>query len=227
MADEYLSDNEREEALKEWWRDNWRWILGGVVLGVAMLGGWRYWETSRTQRAEHAAAAYRDVQTALTARDVSKAEGLLKGLIADSDSGAYTQQARLLLAKVYVESGKFADAEPLLRTVADKAKDKELAGIAQLRLGRLLVQEGKHDEALKLLQPLTAGGFEAQAREIRGDALFAKGDSEGARAEYAAALTDTSAQLDRALVELKLQDVGGVAASPQAPLPAVPGLEQP
>ena len=46
--------------------------------------------------------------------------------------------------------------------------------------------------------------------------------AEGARAEYAAALTGTTTQLDRALVELKLQDVGGVAAAAQAP-----GLRQP
>ena len=190
MADEYLSDSEREEALREWWRDNWSWILGGVVLGVALLVGWRYWETHRLQSAEDAADLYRDLQTALTAQDVTKAEGLLNQLVADSKSGAYTQQGRLMLAKVQVDSGKLADAAPLLRAVAEQSKDKELAKVAQLRLGQLLVQEGKHDEALQLLEPLTSGDFGAQAREIRGDALFAKGDAEGARAEYAAALTD-------------------------------------
>jgi predicted negative regulator of RcsB-dependent stress response len=222
MADEYLSDNEREEALKEWWRDNWSWILGGVVLGVALLIGWRYWEAHRKQRAEDAAEVYSDIQTALNARDVAKAQELLNGLVAESESGAYTQQARLLFAKVHVEAGKFDDAEPLLRAVADQSKDKELAGIAQLRLGRLLVQAGKHEEALKLLEPLTAGAFGAQAREIRGDALFVKGDAEGARAEYAAALAEPQAQLDRATVELKLQDVGGVAATAQIPAPEQP-----
>lgn len=222
MADEYLSDNEREEALREWWRDNWSWILGGVVLGVALLVGWRYWQTHRIQRAEHAAAVYRDIQTALNARDVTKAQELLNGLVTKSESGAYTQQARLLLAKVQVEAGKFDDAGPLLRAVADTSRDRELAGIAQLRLARLLVQEGKHEDALQLLGPLTSGAFGAQAREIRGDALFAKGDAEGARAEYAAALTDTQAQLDRATVELKLQDVGGVAAATQIQAPEQP-----
>lgn len=227
MADEYLSDSEREEALREWWRDNWSWILGGVVLGIALLVGWRYWETHRLQSAEGAADLYRDMQTALKAQDVTKAEALLNELVADSKSGPYTQQARLLLAKVRVETGKFGDAAPLLRAVADESKDKELTRVAQLRLGQLLVQEGKHDEALQLLEPLTSGDFGAQAREIRGDALLAKGDAEGARAEYAAALTDADAPLDRPLVELKLQDVGGTAASPQGPASQIPGLEQP
>ncbi|HWK74081.1 MAG TPA: tetratricopeptide repeat protein [Povalibacter sp.] len=211
MVDELLSDDEREEALLQWWRENWRWILAGIVVGIGMLVGWRYWQGYRVQRAEHAAQLYNEAQTALNGNDLGKAEAALKQLQTSFDSTAYTQQAQLLLAKAQVEAGEFAKAEPLLRSVADKSKDKELADIAQLRLARLLVQQGKHDEAVQLLQPLTTGGFGAQAHEIRGDALVAKGDAQGARAEYAAALAATDAQLDRALVELKLQDVGGSA----------------
>jgi predicted negative regulator of RcsB-dependent stress response len=40
MVEDYLSDREQEEALRAWWRDNWRWILGGIALGVALLFGW-------------------------------------------------------------------------------------------------------------------------------------------------------------------------------------------
>lgn len=211
MVDELLSDDEREEALRQWWRENWRWILAGIVVGIGMLVGWRYWQNHRVQRSEDAAQLYNDARTALNDNDIGKAEAVLKQLETEVDATAYTEQAQLLLAKAHVEAGEFAKAEPLLRTVADKSKDEELAKIAQLRLARLLVQQGKHDEAVQLLQPLTTGGFSAQAHEIRGDALVAKGDAQGARAEYAAALAVTDAQLDRALVELKLQDVGGTA----------------
>lgn len=211
MVDELLSDDEREEALRQWWRENWRWILAGIVVGVGMLFGWRHWQNYRVQRAEHAAQLYGEAQTALNGNDIGKAEAALRQLETDFDSTAYTQQAQLLVAKAHVEAGEFAKAEPLLQAVADKSKDKELAEIAQLRLARLLVQQGKHDAAVKLLQPLTSGGFSAQAHEIRGDALVAKGDAQGARAEYAAALAATGAQLDRTLVELKLQDIGGGA----------------
>jgi len=209
MVDEYLSDEEREEALREWWRENWRWIVGGLVLGVLLLFGWYYWQSWQAKRSERAAQLYSEVQQALAAKDVSKAESVAKTLAADFGRAAYAQQAQLLLAKNHVEAGEFAEAETLLRSLTGQSKDKELADIALLRLARLLVQQGKYDEAVKLLEPLTAGGFGAQAREIRGDALVAKGDAEGARAEYAAALANVDATIDRALVELKLQDVGG------------------
>lgn len=221
MVEDYISDREQEEALRRWWSENWRWILGGVVLGLALLGGWRYYQSHREQQAHKAAELYTDIETALKTDDVDKAGQLLGGLTSDFDKSAYAQEARLLLAKSHVDHGKFDDAVPLLRAVIDKSKDEEMAQIARLRLARVLLQQGKHDESLKLLETQKAGAFSAPEREIRGDAQFAKGDMEAARAEYAAALAGDDAQIDRALVELKLQEVGGVKpASKDVPLPA-------
>jgi predicted negative regulator of RcsB-dependent stress response len=221
MVDDYSSDREQEEALRQWWRENWRWILGGVVLGLALLIGWRFYQSHREQQAHKAAALHSEIETALKSDDVDKAGELLGGLTSDFDKSAYAQQARLLLAKSHVDRGKFDDAVPLLRAVIDKAKDAQTAQIARMRLARVLLQQGKHDETLKLLDIQKAGAFAGPAREIRGDAFFAKGDREAARAEYAAALAADDAQIDRTLVELKLQEVGGVAPAPKdAPLPA-------
>lgn len=227
MVEDYISDREQEEALRQWWRENWRWILGGVVLGLALLAGYRYYQSHREQQAHQAADLYTEIETALKSDDVDKAGQLLGGLTSDFDKSAYAQEARLLLAKSHVDHGKFDDAVPLLRAVIDKSRDAEMAQIARLRLARVLLQQGKHDETLKLLDTGKAGAFAGPEREIRGDAYFAKGDMEAARAEYAAALAADDAQIDRALVELKLQEVGGVAPAPKnAPLPASASVEE-
>lgn len=223
MVEDYLSDREQEEALRSWWRENWRWIIGGVVLGLALLGGWRYWEVYRGQRADQAAKLYEDFQAALGKSDLEQADRLLQDFSSDHDTSAYAQQGRLLLAKAHVDADKIDAALPLLQAVIDKSKDKELAQVARLRSARLLIQQGKHDEALELLDVESAGAFAAPVREIRGDALLAKGDRDGARAEYAAALTAQTdaladARIDRTMLELKLQEVGGdkSAATDQA-----------
>ena len=144
-----------------------------------------------------AAKLYADVHGALQSRDIEQAARRLNDLSSDHGRSAYTQQGRLLLAKAHVEAGKFDEAIALLQEVAATATDKELAQIARLRTARLLIQQGKHDDALKLLDAESAGAFAAQAREVRGDALAAKGDQEGARAEYAAALADERRSADR------------------------------
>jgi predicted negative regulator of RcsB-dependent stress response len=215
MADDYLSDREQEEALRNFWRENWRWIVGGVVLGLAVLGGLRYYETARERAAGEAAQLYRDLQAALAKPDVEQASTVLATLTSEHGSLGYAQQGRLLLAKAQVDAGKLDEAIAQLRAVADESKDEELAQIARLRVARLLIQQDKHDEALQLLNVDSAGAFTARVREIRGDALYAKGDRDGARAEYAAALADNAdAQTDRTLLEVKLQEVGGATPPP-------------
>ena len=213
MVDEFLTDRDQEEALRNWWRENWTWILGGIVLGLALLGGWQYWRISRANEATAAAKLYEDFRGALERNELDAANRSLGTLAADHEESPYTQQSRLLLAKKHVDAGKFDEALPLLRAVADGSKDAELAWVARMRVARLLIQQGKHDEALSLLDPEKAGAFAAQVREIRGDAQVAKGNPEAARAEYAAALTanigGAERMIDRNLIEMKLQDVGG------------------
>jgi predicted negative regulator of RcsB-dependent stress response len=215
MVDDYTSDREQEEALRIWWRENWRWILGGVALGLALLFGWRAYQSHREEQAHKAAQMYADIEAALGSDDAEKAGKLLNGLSAEFDSSAYAQEARLLLAKSHVDHEKLDDAAALLRTVMEKSDDKEMAQIARLRLARVLLQQGKHDETLKLLDTRSAGEFAGPEREVRGDAQYAKGNMEAARAEYAAALAGNDAQIDRTLLELKLQEVGGTAPAPK------------
>lgn len=211
MVEDYLSDREQEEALRLWWRDNWRWIIGGIVLGIALLGGWYKWKDYREDRGVDAAKQYEAVQLAAEQRNAETTQKELDKLIADHDASPYAQQGRLLLAKLQIDAGKYDEAATVLRAVVDKSKDDELGYIAKLRLARILIQQGKHDEAVALLDVEKLGSFAGPAREIRGDAYVAKGDQNAARAEYAAALASGDAQIDRPTIELKLQEVGGSA----------------
>jgi predicted negative regulator of RcsB-dependent stress response len=214
MVEEYLTDRDQEEALRNWWKENWRWIFGGVVLGLALLGGWKFWEIRSAGKADAAAKLYADFRGSLDKNDLDAANRMLTTLSADHAKSPYTQQSRLLLAKKHVEANKLDEALPLLRAVADESKDEEMAWVARTRVARLLIQQGKHDEAIKLLDVEKAGAFAPQVREIRGDAQVAKGDLKAARAEYAAALADNidgkaDRTIDRTVLEMKLQDVGG------------------
>ncbi len=224
MVEDYLTDRDQEEALRNWWRENWSWILGGIVLGLVLLGGWQYWKVHTANEAAAAAKLYDEFHSALDRKDLEAANRTLATLVADHKKSPYTQQSRLLLAKKHVEDGKYDEALPLLRAVADESADTELAWVARLRVARLLIQQGKYDDALSLLDPEKAGAFAPQVREIRGDAQVAKGNLEGARAEYAAALAaniDPSMQrsMDRSLLEMKLQDVGGDKKAPTSEQP--------
>ena len=97
----------------------------------------------------------------------------------------------------------------------DGSKDPELRQVARTRLARVLLEQGKHDECLALLDPAAAGAFSALYREIRGDAYAAKGDAKAARSEYDAALADGQAEagIDRAFIELKRDALPGTVVA--------------
>ena len=53
---EYETEEQQVEALKEWWSENGRAVIAGVVLGVGVIGGWSLWQ----KRAESQAIAASD-----------------------------------------------------------------------------------------------------------------------------------------------------------------------
>lgn len=222
MVEDYLSDREQEEALRSWWRDNWRWVLSGIVLGLAALGGYQYWREWTRQRAEAAAQTFADFTAAVAAKNQDKVDELIKTLDGSHAKSPYADQAHLLLAQSKVQAGQFEQAANELKVVVERSKDDVLVQVAKLRLARVHLQLGHADEALGLLDAGTAGAFAAQVHDVRGDALLAKGDRAGARAAYQAAVNESaSAEMAPEQVELlrlKLQDLTDAEPAVEAQL---------
>ena len=116
------------------------------------------------------------------------------------------------LGQSQVDAGHLDAATARLRGV--QSKDAAIMSVVRSRTARLLLDAGKAQEALALLGDKPEG---AAAIEARGDALYALGKIEEARAAYAQALVKLDvATPARRLVELKLIQVGGTPAGPEA-----------
>ena len=226
---EDLSDNEREEQLRRWWAENWLWIVGGIALGLGLLAGWQYWQKSRLQSAEQDEAAYMAVLDSLSQNQQDAAIKKADDLRNLHPKSPYADQSDLALARALVDARKFDDAAKRLRNVADRSRDPQLRLVALSRLARVLGEQGKHDDALALLDVGKAGEFAPLFHEIRGDLYAAKGDAASARKEYDAALAGGGAAgeapaLDTQYVELKRDSLGGAqtVATNEAPAATVP-----
>lgn len=200
--DDLLDEHEQSERVRGWLRNNGAGLIGGVVLGLAAIAGWQWWQQQRNAASEAAGARFDVALKAIESKDLKKAEPAVKALAKDD---GYSALASLQLAKAQVEAGQRDVAIATLRAV--KTEDPALAVVVKSRLARLLIDAGKAAEALKLIgdKPEVPAAIEA-----RGDALAALGKQEEARAAYAQALTKIDvAAPQRRLVELKLTEVGG------------------
>ncbi len=221
MAEDYLTDDEQLEHVKRVVAENWVWVAGGVVLGAALIFGYRYYDSYRSGRALRAAAQFEELTSALARDDQGRVRQVADGLMKEYPTSPYADQAQLVLARLSVDSDKPADAIAPLTEVESHSKDAELRHIARLRLARVLTALGKPDDAIKTLAEDTWGAFANQAHEVRGDAFYAKHDIQGAAKEYQAALgAGDAGSVDSSLLQLKIADLS--APSSAAPPTADP-----
>jgi predicted negative regulator of RcsB-dependent stress response len=226
-VDDYLSEKEQWEWVKAQVRENGPAVILAVALVLAAAFGWRWWQAHQDARQLQAAGKYMQMVHALEQGDRSQALVVLGELERDYGGSPYTDQAKLLAARMYVDDGQLDRAAAELSDVTEHSRDHDLALVARLRLARVQVAQKKPEAALATLgSEAGAGAFAARYHEVRGDAYFAKGDKAAALAEYRSAQS-AGEGTDAALIGLKIADLStGEAAPPAAnakPTAPVPG----
>lgn len=212
-----LTDQQRAEYIRTWLRENGWYLLAGLALGLAGLFGWRQWASYSTAHAEQASALYDELVAAIRVERTSRAEELTAQLASDFARSPYLDQARLAMARMKLERAQPLEATKYLEQVMNESRSEEVANIARMRLGRVLIQEEKYEDALKVLSAPGDSAFEPGFREVRGDAYYAMGKMEEARTEYEAALKGRDpATGDVAFLQAKLDEVAGVAPPPRS-----------
>jgi predicted negative regulator of RcsB-dependent stress response len=208
-VDELLSEKEQIEALRGWWRENGLYIVSGVVIGVGLLIGWNYWNSQNTQSALEASAAYESMVEEIAAGDAEAAAAIAADLYENYSSTAYAAQARLAMAKLYMDKGRDQDAANELRALVATNDESEAAMIGRLRLAKILLYQEKAQEAIDLLRGYQDTAFGSRYGETLGDAYVALGRADDAREAYTVALADNpnAPTVNRSLVQMKLNDL--------------------
>ena len=202
--DDYLSEKEQIQRLKDWWQEYGWYLIGGMALSAIGLFAWNQYHSYERGRAVQASALYQSLQQAVDNDKGDEAAGILTQLREDYASSPYTDQASLLVAREELISSPDKAAADL-RYVMQNSKDRQLALIARLRLARVLAYQKKYKQALALLDVADPGQFAARLQTIKGDINAALGNVDAARAAYTQALVAPGADLlNRNLVQMKL-----------------------
>lgn len=218
MVDEFLSEREQAEQLRQWLRENWIWLVAGVALTLGGYYGFRWWETRVATRSLEAGERFAAMLDAIAAGKKEEGLKLAAQVTGDYAGTPYADQATLVLVRLDVDNGDLASAEGRLAKVAAESKDPDLRIVARLRLARVQLAQGRYDDALASLDAVEAPAVEPRVLELRGDVKLAQGEKAAAldawRRAQEAVKADPSAagQVDAELLALKIAELG--AAGP-------------
>jgi predicted negative regulator of RcsB-dependent stress response len=221
-VDGLLSEKEQLEAIRSWWQDNGRYIISGIVLGVALLVGWNYWNRHQAGMQAEASALYESLVTDVADNEIEAAEATADELFGNYGDTVYAAQGRLAMAKLYMSAGRDQDAADELAALLAGNDGGELQMVARLRLARILLYQEKPQEVVDLLSGYGDSAFAARYMETLGDAYVALERFGDAREAYVTALADDpeAPTVDQALIRMKINDLPAASAAEAQPPPA-------
>jgi predicted negative regulator of RcsB-dependent stress response len=204
--DIYASDQEKGEAIRQWWRENVLAVVAGIVIGLLLLFGVRSWLEHRQDRVKEASALYQQILAAKAQKadvETSNAERLIQ----DYSNTPYGVFGALMLAKEEQQQGDLEAAIEHLEWALEHSPNRGLQRIVYLRLAHLWLARGNAEEALASLDKVEPGSFSSAYAELRGDAQVVLGQLAAARQAYQEALRDVESEQRQRILRMKLESV--------------------
>jgi len=196
----YDSEEQREEAIKRFLKENGGVLALGVVVGLGGIYGWNYYQADKLQQMANDSMAYSTV-----AKSKNITEDTAK-FVTSNSATQYNQLAQMLSVKALVDADKFDEASVLLNDIISSQVDNSVKSIAIIRLARIESTQQKYAQALVTLSKLTDSAFDVQKNELIGDIELVQGNTDKARIAYLAAEKALGDQVNNDL-QMKLNDL--------------------
>ncbi len=205
----YHEDQERIEGLKAWWGQYGTMITIVLAVALATVGANKAWNYYQLQQSQQAADLYELLKQIQTSEDAVKINDAAQLLMEGYASSGYAARAALIAALADVQAGNYPRAIKNLQWVIDHAKETELHDVARLRMSGILLDEGKYDEAMRILNAGHGEAFAGLYLDRKGDIQVAAQKISEARLSYQAAIDKLSKSNNYYnIVQMKLDALG-------------------
>jgi len=94
---DYETEEQQVEALKEWWRENGRAVIAGVVIGVAGIGGWGWFQSHQEAQAVAASDGFSRTLESIDGGDATAVAKLATEVRGDHEDTLYACTSRSAL----------------------------------------------------------------------------------------------------------------------------------
>jgi hypothetical protein len=186
----------KQDRYEKMWRQYGKFVIAGAVLVVAVVAGWKAWDSHRTSQRHAEGKKFASAAALMQDGKAPEASTAFSQLAAEAGSG-YGVLARFYQASIVAKSGDAAGAIRIYDSIAD---DGAVPGSMQelaIVLGALQALRVPSIDAAtieKKIQPMTGAGkaYRHVALEIMAMAAQRAGDMDKARSSYRAIVDDAA-----------------------------------
>jgi hypothetical protein len=162
-----IDEEVRRDQLKKLWDQYSLYIIAGMILIIAAVGGWRGYEYLEAKKAAEAGAAFDKAVELSEADKHAEAETAFADLVAKAPFG-YRVLARLRLATEVANRDPQAAAKMFDEITADRSVGVAEQDLARIRAAQLLLESTSYPNMKERLEAAAAPGgtFRHTAREL-------------------------------------------------------------
>ncbi len=214
-----VDENLRRDQARDFAKKNGPWIIVAMLLFLAAVAGWLYWQDRQAKQAEIATERLNTVMGQISAGQAAEAQTQL-GTLAESDAEAVSAAARLTGAAIALENSDRKTATAAYRSVMDdEGLAKPYRDVAAVRLTALEFDQMKPEDVIARLKPLAEKGnpWFGSAGELTAMALLKQGRKDEAGRLFAAMAAD--ATVPNSIRSRAVQIAGTLGVDASASLP--------
>ena len=217
-----VDENLRRDQLRDMAKAYGKWIVAGVVLLLAAVGGYLYWQDRQQQQAMEQGETLSAALDKVSSGNVKGAQADLAPL-SDSSNDVVRASAELARAAMALRQNDRKTAIDIYRRLAaDDGLPQPYRDLATVRGTMTEYDSLKPDEVIARLSPLAVQGkpFFGTAGEMVALATLAKGDRNGAGQLFARIAADR--QVPESIRGRAVQFAGSLGVDASASMPLDP-----
>lgn len=186
----------KQDRYEKLWKQYGKFVIGGAVLIVVAVAGWKAWESHQTSQRHAEGRKFAAAAALMQDGKAADASNAFAQLAADSGSG-YGVLARFYQASIVAKGGDAPGAIKIYDGISEDSAAPESMRELAVILGALqALRVPSIDVATieKKIQPMTGAGkpYRHVALEIMAMAAQRSGDMEKARSSYRAIVDDAA-----------------------------------
>lgn len=200
-SDEQLQIDE----IKQWWKENGKVIILAVILAIAGVFGWRYWQSYQLTKVHQSSANFSQILAATEANPTADNPQLTQ-FIQENPDNVYATFLLLDKAKSLVDAKQWEKAAATLSQALSNTKDAALSSLISLRLANVQTQLKQFDNAIATLNKVSEQAWQGRKSMLLGEIYYAMGKKEEAKKAFETALT-TANPLEAQWLQVQLNNL--------------------